>query len=151
MSLRNAKEYRSKQFQTRIWRNYNFFKFLPQLYTYSEVFQAILFLLILWVFYFGIFNVFFYFLYSFAKMKVNTVCARGQGSIFMVFWPFSPKKIAKLLKKSERWTMIQRVVKSKFTRGANKKSERTFETPCRTAYCIGRNRKVKCKTAFKRD
>ena len=32
-----------------------------------------------------------------------TVCARAQASIFMVFWPFRPKKIAKLLKKSERW------------------------------------------------
>ena len=39
----------------------------------------------------------------------------------------------------------------KFTRGANKKSERTFETPCRTAYCIGRNRKVKCKDAKQRS
>ena len=32
-----------------------------------------------------------------------TVCASAQASIFMVFWPVSPKKIAKLLKKSERW------------------------------------------------
>ena len=47
--------------------------------------------------------VFFYFFYSFMKMKAYTVCARAQASIFMVFWPFSPKKIAKLLKKSERW------------------------------------------------
>ena len=37
------------------------------------------------------------------KMKAYTVCARAQASIFMVFWPFSPKKIVKLLKKSERW------------------------------------------------
>ena len=38
------------------------------------------------------------------KMKAYTVCARDQASIFMVFWPLSPKKkIAKLLKKSERW------------------------------------------------
>ena len=39
------------------------------------------------------------------KMKAYTVCARDQASIFMVFWPFSQKekKIAKLLKKSERW------------------------------------------------
>ena len=37
------------------------------------------------------------------KMKAYTVCARAQASIFMVFWPFRPKKIAKLLKKSERW------------------------------------------------
>ena len=29
---------RSKQFQTKIWRNYNFFKFLPQLYTYARFF-----------------------------------------------------------------------------------------------------------------
>ena len=47
--------------------------------------------------------VFFYFFYSFMKMKAYTVCARAQASIFMVFWPFSPKKIVKLLKKSERW------------------------------------------------
>ena len=37
------------------------------------------------------------------KMKAYTVCARAQASIFMVFWPFSQKKIVKLLKKSERW------------------------------------------------
>ena len=37
------------------------------------------------------------------KMKACTVCARAQASIFMVFWQFSPKKIAKLLKKCERW------------------------------------------------
>ena len=35
------------------------------------------------------------------KMKAYTVCARAQASIFMVFWPFSPKKNVKLLKKSE--------------------------------------------------
>ena len=69
-----------------------------------EIFPSTLFLLILKVFYFGIFNAFFYFLYSFMKMKAYTVCARAQASIFMVFWPFSPKKkIVKLLKKSERW------------------------------------------------
>ena len=37
------------------------------------------------------------------KMKAYTVCARTQASNFMVLWPFSSKKIAKLLKKSERW------------------------------------------------
>ena len=37
------------------------------------------------------------------KMKAYTVCPRAQASIFMVFLPFSQKKIAKLLKKSERW------------------------------------------------
>ena len=38
------------------------------------------------------------------KLKAYNVCARAQASIFMVFWPLSPKKkIAKLLKKSERW------------------------------------------------
>ena len=38
------------------------------------------------------------------KMKAYTICARAQASIFMVFWPFSgKKKLAKLLKKSERW------------------------------------------------
>ena len=29
---------RSKQFQTKIWRNYNFFKFLTQLYTHTSFF-----------------------------------------------------------------------------------------------------------------
>ena len=38
------------------------------------------------------------------KMKAYNVCARAHASILMVFWPFSQKKkIAKLLKKSERW------------------------------------------------
>ena len=37
------------------------------------------------------------------KMNAYTVCARVQASNFMVFWPFSPKKIAKLLKKSDWW------------------------------------------------
>ena len=46
-------------------------------------------------------------------MKVYTVCARAQASIFRVFWPFSPKNIAKLLKKSERGTLIEQVVESK--------------------------------------
>ena len=36
------------------------------------------------------------------KMKAYLVCARAQASIFMVFWSSSPKKIAKLLEKSER-------------------------------------------------
>ena len=43
------------------------------------------------VFYFGIFNVFSYFLYSFLKLKVYTVCARAQASICIFVWPFSPK------------------------------------------------------------
>ena len=46
-----------------------------------EIFPSTLFLLILKVFYFGIFNAFFYFLYSFMKMKAYTVCARAQASI----------------------------------------------------------------------
>ena len=37
------------------------------------------------------------------KMKAYTVCARAQASIQMVFWPLSQIKIAKMLKKSERW------------------------------------------------
>ena len=44
-------------------------------------------------------------------MKAYTVCARAQASIFMVFCPFSPKKIVKLLKKSERcpnkWSKVK--------------------------------------------
>ena len=44
-------------------------------------------------------------------MKVCTVCARAQASIFMVLWPFSPKKNCEIVE--EIWTMIERVVKSK--------------------------------------
>ena len=44
-------------------------------------------------------------------MKVCTVCARAQASIFMVLWPFSPKKNCETVE--EIWTMIERVVKSK--------------------------------------
>ena len=67
-------------------------------------------------------------------MKVNTVCARGQASIFMVFWPFSPKKIAKLLKKSERWTMIERVVKSKDLRRQPRSGWPFFHKLCEKYY-----------------
>ena len=81
---------------------YIFLIFAPTVHA-REFFSAILFLPTLYVFYFGIFNVFFYFLHSSMKMKACIVCARAQASIFMVFWQFSPKKIAKLLKKSERW------------------------------------------------
>ena len=43
--------------------------------------------------------VFLSFSFIFSTLKAYTVCARAQASIFMVFWPFSQKK----LKKSERW------------------------------------------------
>ena len=71
---------------------------------YASFFPAIFFLPILLVFYFRISAVFFYFLYSFAKMKAYTVCATAQASIFTVFWAFVVKEIAKLLimKTSER-------------------------------------------------
>ena len=45
------------------------------------------------------------------KMKAYTVCARAQASIFMVFWPVSPKKNCQIVE--EVWTMTKQVVKSK--------------------------------------
>ena len=65
-------------------------------------------------------------------MKVYSVCARAQASIFMVFWPFSPKNNCqnKLLKKSERWTMIDRVVKSKDLRRQPRSAWPFFFTKC---------------------
>ena len=45
------------------------------------------------------FAVFFYFLYSFAKMKAYTVCATAQASIFTVFWPFSQRAVSEQLVK----------------------------------------------------
>ena len=45
------------------------------------------------------------------KMKVYTVDARAQASIFMVFWPFSRKKNRQIVE--EVWAMTEKVVKSK--------------------------------------
>ena len=82
---------------------------MPQLYKYARfsrhTFSAHFVGFLFW--YFWTFS----FLYSFMKMKVSTACASAQASIFMAFWPFSPKKIAKLLKKSERlpnkWSKVK--------------------------------------------
>ena len=84
------------------------------------------------------------------KMKAYTVCARAQASIFMVFWPFSPKKkIVKLLKKSERWPNKWSKVKTLEDKPG---SERPFFTNCvrniiekAVSICviIPQNRKVK--------
>ena len=101
----------SKQFQTKIWRNYNFFKFLPELYTVREVFPATLFLP------FCRFSilVFLSFSYIFSipswKWRPTLFSARAQASIYMVFWPFSRKKKCQIVK--EVWTMTEQVVKSK--------------------------------------
>ena len=51
------------------------------------------------------------------KMKAYTVCARAQASIFMVFWPFSPKNCQIV---EEVWTMTEQVVKSKDLRRQTK-------------------------------
>ena len=51
------------------------------------------------------------------KMKAYTVCARAQASIFMVFWPFSPKTLQIV---AEVWTMTEQVVKSKDLRRQTK-------------------------------
>ena len=90
---------RSKQFQTKICRKYNFFSFLPQLYTHARFFLP----------YFSSpfcrFSILVFLSFSFifsTPLKAYTVCARAQASIFMVFWPLSQNKIVKLLKKSER-------------------------------------------------
>ena len=49
------------------------------------------------------------------KMKAYNVCARVQASIFMVFWPFSPKQNCQIV-----WTMTKQVVKSKDLRRQTK-------------------------------
>ena len=95
---------RSKQLKTKIWRNNIFFLiFVPTVHV-REVFLPYFFC----PFYRFSILVFLTFSFIFSSpslmpMKAYTVCARAQASIFIVFWPFSPKKIAKLLKKSERW------------------------------------------------
>ena len=86
-------------------------------------------------------------------MKVYSVCARAQASIFMVFWPFSPKKNCqnKLSKKSERWTMIDRVVKSKDLRRqprsawpfSHKMCEKYYRKSCK--YTCNNSKKQKGK------
>ena len=81
------------------------------------------------------------------KMKVYTVCARAQASIFMVFWPFSQNKIVKLSKKSEqswpnRWSKVQTL------EDKPRSGEPFFHKPCEKYYrksCkyLPQNRKVK--------
>ena len=59
------------------------------------------------------------------KMKAYTVCARFQASIFMVFWPFSPKKNCQIVE--EVWTMTEQVaVKSEDLRRQTKECMAVF-------------------------
>ena len=53
------------------------------------------------------------------KIKAYTVCVRVQASIFMVFWPFSPKKKNRQIVE-EVWTMTEKLVKSKDLRRQTK-------------------------------
>ena len=63
------------------------------------------------------------------KMKAYTVCAKAQASIFMVFWPFSPKKLSTIVE--EVWTMTEQVVKSKDLRRQTKECIAVFsQTVC---------------------
>ena len=118
IQVRNYPNNRSKQFQTKIWRNYNFFKFLPELYTYARFFPPILFLpfcrLSILVF------VSFSFIFSIPswKWRPTLFSDRDQASIFMVFWPFSRKKKGQIVE--EVWTMTEDVDKSKDLRKQTK-------------------------------
>ena len=62
------------------------------------------------------------------KMKAYTVCARAQASIFMVFWPFSPKNCQIV---EEVWTMTEQVVKSKDLRRQTKECKAVFSQTVR--------------------
>ena len=85
------------------------------------------------------------------KIKVYTVCARAQASIFMVFWPFSSKKLPNCWRNlnDERWSSEWSKVK---TLEDNQGVDGRFFTNCvRTinekvvSICliIPKNRKVK--------
>ena len=65
------------------------------------------------------------------KMKASAVCARAQVSIFMVFWPFSPKKCHIV---EEVWTMTEQVVKSKYKEDKPRSGWLFFHKMCEKYY-----------------
>ena len=87
---------RSKQFQTKICRNYNIFEVLRQMCTYASFFPPYFSCPFCRFSTFVFFAVFFYFLYSFTK-KAYTVCAKAEASIFFWFSGQTVKDIVKLL------------------------------------------------------
>ena len=96
---------RSKQFQTKIWRNYNIFEVLRQMCTYASFFPLYFSCPLCRFSTFVFFAVFFYFLYSFTE-KAYTVCAKAEASIFFGSLAKQSKKLLNCWLKCERykWT-----------------------------------------------
>ena len=120
---------------------------MPQLYKYMRfshhTFSAHFVGFLFWYFeHFLLFP-----LYSFMQMKAYTACASAQAYIFIAFWPFSPKKIARLLKKSEQWP--NKWSKVKTNQGVNVRFftnsvwEIIIEKAVSICVIIPQNRKVK--------
>ena len=113
IQVRNVSKYLSKQFQTKIWRNYNIIEVLPQVRMNASFFPAIFFLPFLYFFYFlfvFFFCRFFFIFCTLSRKWRPALFVLTLRHLFLRSSGHSVTEIAKLLNKSEwyKWTGVQK-------------------------------------------